>query len=327
MNVVDSSVPKVTVVIPSFGYPDESDIVQVPIPANAVIEGDGPTGPLPPSQRGDSHLIVYDKTANVVYELYQAVRPNETSFPYGGTHPTGQWGAYQISYWDLKTNNFRTVGATSADAAGLSILAGLVRPDEALPASQGGQGVINHAIRMTVQQTRNTFVFPAEHYASSLTATNLPRMGERFRLKASFVIPNNWSPEAKAIAQAMKDYGLIVADNGSDMFFQGTPSDQWNMDSVLQVQQIPATQFEVVDLTPVVTSLSVTSGPTVGGTSVTISGQNFSGAAGQLHVLFGNVEASSVTILSDTQVRVVDPAHAAGTVDVRGSIRNNDHRY
>ena len=106
-----------------------------------------------------------------------------------------------------------------------------------------------------MQQTLNSFVFPASHEASNCTGTDLPRMGERFRLKASFVIPSNWSPEAKAIAQAMKDYGLIVADNGSDMFFQGTPSDQWNMDAMLQIQAIPATDFEVVDLTPVVTGL------------------------------------------------------------------------
>jgi VCBS repeat-containing protein len=317
VNVVDSTVPKVNVAIPSFGYPSESDLVQVPIPANAVIEGDNPTGPAPPSARGDSHLLVYDKTANVLYELYQAVRPSETTFPYGGTHPTGQWGAWQISYWDLKTNSFRTVGATSADAAGLPILTGLARPDEANPVSAGGQGVINHAIRMTVVQTRDMFVFPASHEASSRTGTDLPRMGERFRLKSSFVIPSNWSAEAKAIAQAMKDYGMIVADNGSDMFFTGMPSTQWNMSNVLQVQQIPATAFEVVDLTPVVTGLSVASGPSTGGTAVTISGRNFSGAAGQLHVLFGTVEASAVTILSDTQVVAVAPAHAAGTVDVR----------
>src|SRR5262249_19645132 len=138
------------------------------------------------------------------------------------------------------------------------------------------------------------------------------------RLKASFVIPSNWAPEVKAVAQAMKDYGLIVADNGSDMFFQGTPSDQWDMEAMLKIQSaIHANDFEVVDLTPVVTGLSATSGPTGGGTSVTITGKNFSGAAGRLSVLFGITPASSITILSDTQVVAVAPAHAAGTVDVR----------
>lgn len=326
INVVDSSVPKVTVNIPSFGYAGESDLVQVPIPANAVIEGDGPTGPSAPSSRGDSHLLVYDKTANVLYELYQAVRPSETSFPYGGTKPTGAWGAYQISVWDLKVNTFRTIGATSADAAGLPILPGLVRPDEVLPVSQGGQGVIDHAIRMTVQQSANMFVYPASHEASNLTGNDLPRMGERFRLKSSFVIPNTWSAEAKAIAQAMKTYGLIVADNGSDMFFTGMPSTQWNMASVLQVQSILATDMEVIDMTPVLTGLSVNNGSTLGGTSVTITGKNFGGSAGQLHVMFGAVEATSVTVVSDTQLIAVAPAHAAGAVDITirsGSMRTD----
>ena len=317
VNIATSSTPKYTITIPSFGYPSESDSAQVPIPAGAVLEGDGPTGPAAPGVRGDSHLIVYDRDANILYEMVSAARPNETSYPYGGTKPTGVWGAYQLSVWNLNTNSFRTIGATSADAAGLPILTGLVRPDEANPPSAGGVGVIDHAIRMTVQQTRNMFTYPASHLASSRTGTDLPRMGERFRLKSSFVIPSTWSPEAKAIAQAMKTYGMIVADNGSDFFFQGMPSSQWNMSSVLQVQSIKATDFEVVDLSPRVTSLNVSTGSTGGGTSVTISGYNFGGAAGQLHVLFGTAEATSVTVLSDSQVVAVSPAHAAGTVDIR----------
>ena len=130
VNVVDSSAPKVNVVIAPDGWADESDLVQVPIPANAVIEGDGPDGPSDPahpSARGDSHLLVYDKTANVLYELGSAARPNEQSYPYGGAKALGVSGAYQISYWNLNDNSFRTIGATSADAAGLPILTGLVR--------------------------------------------------------------------------------------------------------------------------------------------------------------------------------------------------------
>jgi hypothetical protein len=318
INVVDGSTAKVPVYFPPDGYEDESDVVQVPIPANAVIEGDGPTGPAPPGDRGDSHLLVYDKSANVLYELYQAVRPTETEFPYGGSNPSGQWGAYQISVWDLNKNSFRTLGWTSADAAGTPIMPGLVRPDEALPADKGGQGVITHAIRFTVQQTRREYVYPGSHFASSLTASDLPRMGERFRLKASFVIPSTWAPEARAVAQAMKDYGLIVADNGSDMYFQGTPSTQWNMSKMLQIQSvIRASDFEVVDLKPAVTGLSVTTGSPAGGTAVTINGYNFSGAAGNLHVWFGGAPATQVTVLSDTQVSVLSPAHAVGTVNVQ----------
>jgi hypothetical protein len=149
-------------------------------------------------------------------------------------------------------------------------------------------------------------------------------MGERFRLKASFTIPTNWSAEAKAIATAMKTYGMIVADNGSDMYFQGQPSTSWNMSAVLQVQSIRASDFEVVDLTPIVTGLNVNSGSTAGGTSVTITGKNFSGAAGRLHVLFGTTEATSYTIVSDTQLVAVAPPHAVGTVDVRVQSGENE---
>jgi VCBS repeat-containing protein len=316
INIANHTTPKYTIYFPTEGYPDESDIVQVPIPANAVIEGDLFDGPSTPADRYDSHLLVYDQDANVLYELYQAIRPSETTFPYGGTKPnTTQWGAYQISVWDLNANSFRTIGATSADAAGLPILTGLVRPDEVNPPSAGGVGVIDHAIRMTVQSTAGSFLYPASHHTSGPNTSNLPRMGERFRLKSSFIIPSNWSPEAKAIATAMQTYGMIVADNGSDMYFTGMPSDQWNMDSVLQVQALKATDFEVVDLTPIVTGLSTTTGNA--GTSVTISGRNFGGAGGQLHVFFGTTEASSVTIVSDTQVVAIAPAHAAGVVDVR----------
>jgi hypothetical protein len=320
VNVVDGSTPAVPVLISPSGYGDESDLVPVPIPANAVIEGDnfnGPSDPTRPNTRGDSHLIVYDKTANVVYELVSAARPNETKYPYGGTKPAGVWGAYGEAVWDLNTNTFRTAGWTSADAAGLPILTGLVRPDDALPVAGGGQGVIDHAIRVTVAETMSAFVYPASHQAGDGFDADLPRMGERFRLKAGFVIPGAWAPEVRAVAQAMKDYGLVVADNGSDMFFQGTPSNSWNMSAMLQLGQVKVTDFEVIDLTPVVTSLSITSGPAGGGMAVTITGKNFSGAAGQLHVLFGGAEAAGVTILSDTQVVAVAPPHAAGQVDVR----------
>lgn len=319
INIATSSTPKYDIFIsPSHGYPDQSDPIQVPIPDGAVIEGDGPTGPAPSTSRGDSHLIVYDRDANVLYELYQAIRPNETQFPYGGTKSTGGWGAYNIAFWDLNTNDFRTIGDTSADAAGLPIMTGLLRPQDLTPPQGGGIPVIDHAIRMTVQQTRNSFVFPASHRAGAGNDSDLPRMGERFRLKADFVVPANWSNEAKAVAQAMKTYGMIVADNGSDMYFQGDATTLWtNIDAVRQIQGIDANAFEVVDLTPIVTSLSVNSGSTAGGTSVTITGKNFSGAAGRLHVLFGGVEATSFTINSDTQITALAPAQAAGQVDVR----------
>src|SRR5262249_38299251 len=127
-------------------YADESDVTPAPIPAKAVIEGDYQDGPRTGvNNRGDSHLIVWDADNNVAYEFYRASRPSE--------HTDGQWHADQETVWDMTTNTFRTLGWTSADAAGLSILAGLVRPDEGLPASEGGQGVIDHAIRFTLQNS------------------------------------------------------------------------------------------------------------------------------------------------------------------------------
>jgi hypothetical protein len=317
ITVVDASTPKVSVFIPNEGYADESDNVMVPIPANAVIEGDGATGPNPPSSRGDSHVLIYDKSANHLYELYCASRPGETTFSYGGTKPSNVWGAYQVSFWDLNKNTFRTPNWTSADAAGLPIATGLVRPDEAKPASAGGQGVIDHAIRVTMVQTRNQYVYPASHFASSRTDADLPRMGERFRLRADFAIPATWSAEAKAIAQAMKDYGLIVADNGSDFFFQGTPSSEWNMGQILALRGIKPADFQVVDLKPTVTGLSVTGGPVLGGTPVSIFGKNFSGAAGNLLVSFGGVPVPAFTVVSDSRIDLLAPPQLAGTVDVK----------
>src|SRR5262249_40617836 len=126
INVVGAGQPAVPIVIPNFGYGDESDNpnapIPIPIPAGAVLEGDGPTGPAAPTDRGDSHLLVYDKDANKLYELYQATRPNESTYPDGSAHTLGTWGAFQESVWDLNANTFRTLGWTSADAAGLPIM-------------------------------------------------------------------------------------------------------------------------------------------------------------------------------------------------------------
>ena len=215
-NVVHgNTTPHLNVVIDA--YSDESDIVAAPIPAGAVIEGDFQNGPnVGVDNRGDSHLLVYDVDNNVAYEFGRASRPTENT--------DGRWHADQETVWDMKTNTFRTLGWTSADAAGLSILAGLVRPDEALPTSQGGQGVINHAIRFTLQNSiiLNQYLYPASHVANpgNNNAAIQPPMGARFRLKASVDI-SQLNPEARIIAQAMKDYGMIVADNGSNFFFSG----------------------------------------------------------------------------------------------------------
>ena len=325
-NVVHgNSAPQVNFVLDA--YPGESDPLPVPVPSNVVIEGDYMNGPNPNrgygnGARGDSHLVVYDVDNNVAYEFFNASRPTENA--------DGKWHADNEAVWDMRVNSFRTLGWTSADAAGLSILAGLVRPDEALPVSQGGQGVINHAIRFTLQTSviLNQFLYPASHVANpgNTNAAVQPPMGARFRLKASVDI-SQLNPESRVVAQAMKDYGMIVADNGSNFYFSGasyavdgtnkialTYNDNDIQDTVHGLKSLHFSDFEVVDLTPAVTGLSAQGGPA--GTSVTVVGRNFSGAAGNLQVFFGNTPAASVTVVDDSHVVAVAPA-GSGTVDVR----------
>ncbi len=321
-NVVHgNSTPKVSVVIDA--YPGESDQIPAPIPAGAVLEGDFQNGPrFGLNNRGDSHLIVYDVDNNIAYEFYRASRPSENT--------DGRWHADQQTVWDMRTNTFRTLGWTSADAAGLPILASLVRPDEALPVAQGGQGVINHAIRFTLQNSiiLDQFLYPASHTANpgNTNSAIQPPMGARFRLKAGVDL-SQFNPQARIVAQAMKDYGMIVADNGSNFYFTGasyavdgnnqfslTWDDDDIQDSARGLKGLRFSDFEVVDLTPVVTGLSLGGGPA--GTTVTVFGQNFSGAAGRLQVFFGSTPATSVNLLNDHQFVVMAPP-GSGTVDVR----------
>ena len=316
-----NSQPKVSVVIDA--YADESDIQSVPIPSNAVLEGDQQNGPtVGLDTRGDSHLLVYDVDNNILYEFYAASRPSENS--------DHQWHADQESVWNLNTNSFRTIGFTSADAAGLPILPGLARPDEALPVSQGGQGVITHALRMTLQNSviLNQFLYPASHVANAgnNNAAIEPPMGARFRLKASVDI-SKLAPETQVIAQALKDYGLIVADNGSNFYISGSSYSvdannnqdlTWDDDDIQSaidgLKSLTFSDFEVVSLTPVVTGLSTSTGSA--GETVTVSGQNFSGAAGHLQVLFGSTPGTLVNVIDDSHVTAVVPA-GSGAVDVR----------
>jgi hypothetical protein len=336
-NVVHgNTTAKVNVIIDN--YPGESDIVPVPIPANAVIEGDYQNGPnnhgggYNTGQRGDSHLIVWDIDTNTAYELYGVTRPSDpTLFPKSGVelpHTDGLWHAAQETVWNMNTDNFRTLGNTSADAAGLSILAGLARPDEGLPTSLGGQGAINHALRFTLpsRDVDPQYIYPASHSSSgTLTSTNLP-LGSRLRLMNTPQVNsliNNMGPEAQIIAHAMQQYGLVLSDIGSAMYVSGSSGSVdannnlnlvWNMNDVLGLHQLTAADFEVVDLTPQVTGLSPASAPA--GSTITVIGKNFSGAAGHLSVLFGGVASSSVTYIDDSHLSVVVPA-GSGTVDVQ----------
>jgi IPT/TIG domain len=318
-NVVHgNSTPKVSVVT-SDG---ESDIQNCPIPSNAVIEGDTDNGPtVGLANRGDSHMLVWDEDNNILYEFYLASRPSENA--------DGKWHAANESVWDTKTNSFRTLGWTSADAAGLPILPGLARPDEGLPASQGGQGIIRHAMRFTLPNAiiLDQYLYPGSHIANpgNNNRANQPPMGARFRLKSSVNI-SSMNPQARVIAQAMKDYGLIVADNGSAFYLTGasyspnatngfslTWDDNDIQDSTHGLKSLWYTNFEVVDLTPAVTNVSPTQG--AAGTSVTVSGGNFSGAAGRLSVWFGTNQVSA-TPTDDAHVTVLAPT-GSGTVDVR----------
>ena len=321
-NVVHgNAVPKTLVVIDA--YPDESDLQQAPIPAAAVLEGDLQDAPtIGVDNRGDSHLIVWDQDHNVAYEFYRASRPSENS--------DGQWHADAEAVWDMATNTFRPLGWTSVDAAGLAILPGLVRPDEGLPASEGGQGTIQHAVRFTLRNSviLDQFLYPASHTANpgNHNPAVQPPMGARFRLKAGVDI-SALNPESKIVAQALKEYGLIVADNGSNFFISGASYSvdasnhvalTWNDDDIQDtrhgLKSLTFSDFEVVDLTPAVTGLSPRSG--ADGTQVAITGRNFSGAAGHLQVFFGGVAASAVTLLDDAHLVAVAPA-GAGTVEVR----------
>jgi hypothetical protein len=303
--VVSGSQPPIPVVIDA--YRDESDVQPVPLPDNAndpssgVIEGD----PLPSAQNnGDRHALIYDQDNQILYELFNAHRPSETA--------DGRWHADSEAVWQTSLDWFRPPGWTSADAAGLPIVPGLVNYDEVRA------GVIDHALRFTVQHTRRAYVFPASHYASSNTDPNVPRMGERFRLRADVDI-SRFSPANQVILTALKRYGMIVADNGSNWFLSGAPDPRWNDDDVDRLKMVLGGSFEAVDLTPAVQGLDVSSGPSAGGTNVVLSGYNFSGGAGLTQVSFGDTPAASFQILSDTQLLATAPAHAAGVVDVRVS--------
>src|SRR5512137_216035 len=194
--VVPGSQPLVSINYQAYG--DESDPGPYPVPATAPIEGG-------PNSDGDRHVLVMRQGECKLYELYRA-------FPNGD----GSWNADSGAVYTLTVNGpLRPDGWTSADAAGLPILPGLARYDEV------AAGEINHAIRFTVPQTRRAYVWPARHFASSLTGSQYPPMGQRFRLKASFVIDNSFSPPARVILRALQKYGMILADNGSAWYISG----------------------------------------------------------------------------------------------------------
>lgn len=212
---------KVPIIYTAYG--SESDPGPFPIPPDAPIEGG-------PSATGDRHVIALDRTACMAYELFYA-------FPNGD----GSWSASSGARYDLRSNALRPDGWTSADAAGLPILPGLVTYDEV------ASGKITHAIRFTAPQTQKAHVWPARHNASSITSQAYPPMGQRFRLKQSFDI-SGYPDHVRVILQAFKDYGLILADNGSPWYISGAPDERWDNDVLHAWDDIPGSAFEAVDV-------------------------------------------------------------------------------
>jgi hypothetical protein len=205
-----------------FQYADESDRGRYPLPPSAPIEGGR-------SASGDRHVIVIDRDTCTDYELYAAYPQNGGAF----------WKAGSGAIFQLSSNRLRPAGWTSADAAGLPIFPGLARYDEV------ARGVIDHALRFTAPCTAPRYVYPARHEASTCHGFD-PPMGLRLRLKAGVDI-SRLPHQARIVAQALKTYGLILADNGSPWYISGAPNPRWNDDALHQLDQLTGRDFEVVN--------------------------------------------------------------------------------
>ena len=201
-----------------FEYRDQSDLGNYPIPPDARMEGGE-----------DHHILIVDRERCMLYELFAAARK-----------PDGSWTAGSGIKMDLTSNAQREEGKTSADAAGLAILPGLVRYDEV------ASGEIRHALRFTAPKTQNTYIWPATHAASKNSDAKLPPMGVRFRLKAAVDI-SGYSKENQVILRALKRYGMILADNGSSWFVVGEPDQRWSDSDLHHLAQIKGSDFEAVD--------------------------------------------------------------------------------
>ncbi|HWE80925.1 MAG TPA: hypothetical protein VG265_04695 [Gaiellaceae bacterium] len=207
---------------PAFDYTDESDPGPYPIPASVPIEGD------PHPDGGDRHALIVDRDTCTLYELYALRR--------SGAH----WAAGSGAIWSLRSNRLRPAGWTSADAAGLPILPGLARYDEV------AAGAIDHALRFTAPRTRRGYVYPARHFASDSSDPSLPPMGLRVRLKAGVDIAS-FPPQSRIVLEALKRYGMILADNGSPWYISGAPDPRWSNDDLHSLGRLTGSDFEVVD--------------------------------------------------------------------------------
>jgi hypothetical protein len=220
--VVGAAQPKVPVKFTK--YKSESDPGPYPIPSGAAIEGGGSKG------RGDKHVLVVQEGSCIDYELYKAARNSKGE----------GWKAAAGAVFDLRSDALRPEGWTSADAAGLPIFPLLARYQEV------SSGSIDHALRVTVPESQRGYIHPATHFASSSSAPALPPMGLRLRLQASYPL-SGVTGQALVILEALKRYGLIVADNGSPWYITGAPSAGWNEASLEQIKQVPGSAFEAVD--------------------------------------------------------------------------------
>jgi hypothetical protein len=206
----------------SFEYRDDSDLSNYPIPPDAPIEGG-------PSATGDRHILLVEQRRCLLYELYDA-----------HPQPDGSWKAGSGIIMDLTSNALRGDGKTSADAAGLPILPGLVRYDEVQA------GAINHALRFTVLHTRGEYIWPARHKASRITDPKVPPMGVRLRLRADFDI-SRYSKSNQVILTALKKYGMFLADNGSSIFLSGVSDKRWDDGDLDRLKDLKTSDFEAVD--------------------------------------------------------------------------------
>jgi len=220
--VVGPHQPRVPIRFSEFG--EESNPGPYPIPANAPVEGAG--------EEGDRHVLVLQEGSCKLYELYAARRSG------------AGWEAGSGAVFNLRSNTLRPEGWTSADAAGLPIFPLLVR----YPEVQSGQ--IDHALRVTVENTQRGYIHPATHFASDSSDPNLPPMGLRLRLKASFSLAG-YHGQALVVLRALKRYGLIVADNGSSWYITGAPDPRWNDEDLNQLKTVPGSAFEAVQTGPI----------------------------------------------------------------------------
>lgn len=223
--IVPSDQPKVAV---AFQYADESDAGPYPIPPNPPIEG-GPNA----DADSDRHILMIDPKKKLLYELFQVLPDGQ-----------GGWRAGSGAIFDLSTNRVRPDGWTSADAAGLPIFPGLVRYDEV------AAGEIRHALRFTVRKTQRGYIFPARHFASRSNDRDLPPMGLRVRLRKNFDI-SKFPKSAQVILTALKRYGMLLADNGSDWFISGVPDRRWDDDELATLKRVTGRDLECVLTGPV----------------------------------------------------------------------------